>query len=130
MKTKKIMMFSGILCFFLLTGLTRAVAQDVEVPIYLPYSGNYNDWYITFTKVGTTESYYFHTDDDTFESKVLGTLPAGNYDIEFQSSHFPNGFDFGIWGNETYSFKIRSDGFIWYGVTIDQYTSMAIDEGY
>lgn len=130
MKTKKVMMFVGVMCFFMLTGLQKSVAQDVEVPIYLPYSGNYNFWDITFTKVGTTESYYFHTDNNTFNTKVLGTLPVGTYDIEFQSSHFPNGFDFGIWGYETYAFKIKSDGFTWHGVNIDEYTSMAIDEGY
>lgn len=130
MKKNKIMMFTGVLCLFMLTSFQKSAAQDVDVPIYLPWSGNYNDWYITFTKVGTSDTYYFHTNNDTFNSKVLGALPTGTYDIEFQSPHFPAGFDFGIWGLNTYDFKIRSDGFTWYGVTIDEYTLITIDAGY
>ena len=130
MKTKPIMLFAAILCFFMLTGMKKSVAQDVQVPIYLPYSGHYNDWYITFTKVGTTESYFFHTDNSTFNSQILGTLPAGTYDIEFQSGYFPKAFDFGVCGLNYYQYKIRSDGFFWLGAVIDETTYLAIDEGY
>jgi|GEM_PF-1146016 len=133
MKTKKMLMMSGVLCFLMLTGLKRSIAQDVELPITLPYSGNYNEWTITFTsETFPYQQYYFETDDDTYDSQILGTLPAGTYTIEFNSGHFngSRGFDFGVTGQNYYMYKIRSDSFTWSGAVIDSSTAIHIDEGY
>lgn len=133
MTTKKAIMMTGVLCFFMLIGLKQSNAQNVQIGINLPYSGNYNEWNLTFTNESTYEVYYFTTGDANFSSQILGSLPAGTYTIEFADAggYFPwEGFDFGVCGNNYYSFKTRNDNFTWYHAIIDASTSIQIDEGY
>ncbi len=130
MKAKKILMTAGVLCFFMLVGLNQSKAGDVEVGINLPYSGNYNQWFLTFTNEATNEVFYFETGDANFDSHILGTLPEGTYTIYFDSGYFPQGFDFGVCGQNYYSFQSRNDAFTWYHAVIDATTSIQIDEGY
>lgn len=122
---------SAVLCFLMLTGLKQSIAQDVEVGLNLPYSGNYNEWSIKFTNQATSEVFYFETDDDSFDSHILGTMPAGTYTIEFDSAYFPwYGFDFGVCGNDYYHFRTSNSSFTWYSAVIDASTVIQIDEGY
>lgn len=129
MKTK-MMLFAGVLCFFMLTGLKKSVAQDVQVGIYLPYSGHYNEWDITLTNVYTGDSYEFHTNSTTFNTNVLGTVPAGTYNIDYQSIYFPTGFDFGVTSTDYYHYQIHRSSFRWFSAPIDATTFLIIDEGY
>lgn len=116
-----------LLCMFL-TGFTRSVAQDVEVGIWLPYSGNYNNWSIEF--FGNDGSYYsFYTNDDMFENHILGTIPAGTYRIEFNSG-YSGGFDYGVTGPTYYHYHADGNYYTWYGAVIEEGTSIMIDEGY
>lgn len=130
MKTKQFLIMAGVLCLFMLTGLKSSLANPVEIGINLPYSGNYNVWYLTFTNESTNEVFYFETGDDNYDSHILGTLPEGTYTIEFNSGYFPLGFDFGVCGSNYYSFRARNDAFTWYHAVIDSTTSIQIDEGY
>jgi len=129
MKTK-MMMFAGVLCLFMLTGLKKSVAQDVQVGIYLPYSGNYNEWDITLINDITGETYEFHTNSTTFNTQILGTVPAGHYNIDYQSIYFPTGFDFGVTSTDYYHYQIHRSAFRWFTAPIDETTFLIIDEGY
>lgn len=126
---KRIIVLFSLVCFFLSSGFTSVSAQNsVELGIILPSSGNYNNWIITFT--GSNGTYTFTTNDDNFESQVLGVIPEGTYDIEFNSGYFPSGFDFGVCGPTYYHFRVRNDSFTWYGAVIEEGTYIQIDEGY
>jgi hypothetical protein len=118
-----------LVCMFL-SGFTRSVAQDVELHITLPYSGNYNFWSIDLISYSTGETYHFDTDDDTFESNLLGTVPAGTYRIEFQSTYTSEGFDYGVTGPTYYHYHADGSSYTWYGAVIEDGTWLAIDEGY
>jgi hypothetical protein len=84
----------------LLTGYTKTMAQDnVDITLNLPYSGNYNDWYIKFTNNNTSTVYEFWTDDSNWQTSILGTIPAGNYSVEFSSSYYPHVFEFYVGGH-------------------------------
>lgn len=128
MKTK--MMFIGALCFFMLTGLKQSLAQDVEVGVYFPSSGRYNEWDITLVNWNTGERYEFHTNSTTAQTNILGTVPAGRYNIDFQSNYFPLGFDFGVAGTNYYHYEVHYGTFTFYSAQIDTGTSIFIDEGY
>jgi hypothetical protein len=53
------------------------------------------------------------------------------YTIGFDRNYFPyNGFDFGVCGDNYYSFKARNEAFTWYHAVIDASTYIQIDEGY
>ena len=126
------MLFFGALCFFMLTGLKQSVAQevqDVQVGIYFPYNTNYNEWDITLTNSNTGVSYEFHTNSATADTNILGTVPAGRYNIFFQSSyfHYPLGFDFGVAGADFYRYEVHYGLFTFYGAQIDATTSIFID---
>jgi len=131
MKSRKLLIMTGLMCFFMLSGLTKTVAQDVQVGITLPYSGNFNNWTITFTNESTNEVFYFQTDDSNFQSGILGNMPAGTYTISFDCPYFPwEGFDVGVCGDNYYQFKARNSGFDWYHAVIDATTYIQIDAGY
>src|SRR5688572_17128120 len=94
----------ALLCGLLLTGFTpkktvtdpKRVVTDVELSIQLPWSGIYNDWIITFKSRDTGEWCELITDDSMWpDGGILGTIPAGNYDIEFNSG-YSRGFEFGV----------------------------------
>lgn len=132
MKTK-MMLFFGALCFFMLTGLKQSVAQDVpnvEVGIYLPSSGNYNEFYITFINQNTGERFEFHTDNNTAHTNVLGTIPAGLYNIDFQWDYWTTGFDFGVTSTDFYHYEAHHSAFTYYSAPVDALTILHIDEGY
>jgi hypothetical protein len=114
----------------LLGGFTRSSAQDVQVGISLPYSGNFNYWTITFYEYSGPNSYVFETDDDTFDSQILGTLPPGKYNIELNSGYWWEGFDFGVCGPTFYHFKQGHPSFTWYSAEIEDGTYIQIDAGY
>ncbi|WP_207429420.1 hypothetical protein [Pedobacter sp. SYSU D00535] len=130
MKAKKVLLTVAVACLFMIVGVQKTLAQNVQVGILLPYSGNYNNWTLTFTNESTYEVFYFETDDSNFTSQVLGSLPAGTYTIEFNSGYFPAGFDFGVCGDNYYKFTARNDAFTWYHAVIDSSTYIQIDEGY
>jgi hypothetical protein len=118
-----------LLLGMLITGATRSVAQDVQVNIALPYSGNFNNWTITFST--WERSYVFETDDDTFQSGILGTLPAGTYDVTFDSNYFSSeGFDFGIHTPSFSDWRVMHWSFTWYSVYVEPQTLITIDAGY
>lgn len=120
-----------LLCGILLTGFSRkAVAQDVTVAIYLPYTGLYNDWTITFTDENNSSNWYeFHTTYENFETQILGTLPAGTYTVDIQSPHFPHPFDFWMSSPNYSSHRAVGDGFIWYHVVVEEGSVLQVDEG-
>jgi hypothetical protein len=121
----------ALICTMLLTGFTRSVAQDVEIEINLPYSGNFNEWFITFYDRNSDAVYYFETDDGTFDSDILGTIPAGSYNVEFNCPYFPwEGFDINIYGPNVDKTKIVNDAVTIYDVPIEDGTVIRIDEGY
>jgi hypothetical protein len=61
---------------------------DVDMYILLPaYSERlqyWNFWTVTFVDESTNDTYSFDTDNSTYDSNVLGTLPAGTYTVTFQ----------------------------------------------
>jgi len=129
MKSKLSFIPLALLCTLLLTGFTKAVAQDVEVKIALPYSGNFNNWTITFHT--WERSYVFETDDDTFDSGILGTVPTGTYDVSFDSNYFSwEGFDFGIHTPGFSDWRVMHWSFTWYSVYVEPETLITIDAGY
>ena len=124
------MLFAGLLCFFMFIDLKQTVAQEVQVPIFLPYSGRYNEWDITLTNRLTGFTYEFHTTNATFNTFILGTVTAGNYDITYDSSYFPRVFDFGVSNPNYYHWRQYGSSFIWFNAPIDENTILNIDEGY
>jgi len=62
--------------------------SDVDMYILLPaYSERqqyWNFWTITFVDESTNDTYSFDTNNSTYDSEVLGTLPAGTYTVTFQ----------------------------------------------
>lgn len=121
----------ALLCGMLLTGFSKAVAQDVELTINLPYSGNFNEWTITFYDRNSSNVFILETDNSTFSSHILGTIPAGQYNVEFNCPYFPwEGFDCGVIGPNFYHFMARNDAFTMYNVPIEEGTGLQIDEGY
>jgi hypothetical protein len=121
----------ALLCGMLLTGFSKAVAQDVELSIILPYSGNFNDWTITFYSRNSSDVFILQTDNSTASSGILGTIPAGQYNVEFNCPYFPwEGFDCGVIGPNFYHFMARNDAFTMYNVPIEEGTGIQIDEGY
>jgi hypothetical protein len=128
MNFKKSLIPVALLVCMFLTGFTRSVAQDVQVQIGLPYSGNYNYWGIDFYS-STGEHYRFDTNDDTFESGVLCTIPAGIYEIDFNSG-YSGGFDYGVTGPTYYKYHASGNSYNFYGAVIEEGTTIYIDEGY
>ncbi len=129
----KMTLFVGALCFFMLTGLKQSIAQDVQnvqVGIYFPYNSNYNEWDITLTNSATGESYEFLTNSTTAATNILGTVPAGRYNIFFRSNYFPAGFDFGVTSTDFYHYEVHYGLFTFYGAPIDATTCIFIDAGY
>lgn len=90
----------ALLFFMTLSGSTIRLSQqqEVEVGIVLPYSGSFNEWQITF--IGNGDPIEFETDDDTFDSEVLGSVPPGEYRIEFNSGYGNSTFDIEAFGPE------------------------------
>jgi len=128
MKVKQILLVLGLVFCTFFIGAKNSIAQDVQVRISLPVSGNYNTWTIIFT--GNNGTYTFYTDDNTEYFDVIGTVPAGRYNIEFQSIYSPEGFDFGICGPNFYHFRSGVPDFDWFGAEIEEGTYIQIDEGY
>ena len=131
MKTNKILKTAGVLCLFLFIGSKSFAQTNVEVGINLPYSGNYNYWTITFSD-NNGNSYTFYTDNNSFNSHVLGTIPAGTYNIDFSCSYWGSeGFDIGVCGPNYYHFNSsHTSDFTWYSAVIEDGTYIQIDEGY
>jgi hypothetical protein len=117
-----------LLCIFL-TGFTRSNAQDVDVYINMPYSGNYNNWSIDFYNNLTQDHYHFETNDATFPTNYLGTVPAGTYRIEFNSDYY-GGFDYGVTGPNFYQYHSSGNSYTFYNALIEPETTIQIDEGY
>jgi hypothetical protein len=133
MKRKLNLIPLALLCGMLLTGFTRPVVpkkavNDVTVTVYLPYTGMYNEWVITFIDQNTNW-YEFHTTDETFETQILGTLPAGTYTVDIQSGYFPHPFDFWMSSPNYSSHRAVGDGFTWYNVVVEEGSVLQIDEG-
>ena len=75
----------------------RQTSTDVNLLVYLPYSGTHNYWNIEFRSLtdGSGLTYYFTTDDNVAASNQLGSLPAGKYDVFYYAIYGPNAyFDF------------------------------------
>jgi hypothetical protein len=103
----------ALLCTMLLTGFTpKRVLTDVDLYISLPWTGNYNDWTITFYQKYGPESYTFYTNDDTWDDGYLGTIPEGVYNIEFNSG-YSGSFEFGVDGPNFYHY-MGGTGYTWY----------------
>lgn len=121
----------ALLCGMLLTGFSKAVAQDVEIGIILPWSGNFTDFSITFYDRHSSDVYYLQSDETMFPTGVLGYIPPGNYNVEFNCPYFPwEGFDCGVTGPNYYHFMARNDAFTMYNTIIEEGTVIQIDEGY
>jgi hypothetical protein len=130
MKFKKSLIPVALLLCICLTGFTRSVvAQDVDVYINMPYSGNYNNWSIDFYNDLTQDHYHFETNDASFPSSYLGTVPAGTYRIEFNSDYF-DGFEFGVTGPSYYQYHSGFTSLTFYHAVIETGTTIQIDEGY
>jgi len=126
-----------LLCGMLLTGFTpkkavtdpNSVVTDVELYIQLPWSGIYNDWIITFKSRDTGEWYELITDDSMWpDGGILGTIPAGNYDIEFNSG-YSRGFEFGVDAPDFYHWRFGDNYFNWYNVPITGDATIMIHQG-
>ena len=116
-----------LVCMFL-SGFTRSVAQDVQVSIVLPWSGNYNNWGIDF--YGTSgEHYRFDTNDETARTGILGTIPAGVYEIDFDSPYNAS-FEYGVVGPNYYKYHLGTFYYNFYGAVIEEGTTIFIDQGY
>lgn len=134
MKAKQILMVLGFIGCISLLGFTRCVAQDAEVDISLPYSGNYNYWTITFTSVNYPGTQYtFYTDDDNYDPnggyEPLGTVPTGTYNIEYTSAYEDNFFDYGVITSPDYAEYEEGHGydFIYYNAPIADGSILTID---
>lgn len=104
---------------------------SINLPIYLPYSGRYNEWTITFHDVYSSDTYILYSNNSTFNSGILGTVPYGTYNIEFDCPYFPLGFDFGVYSDTNgITFGPKSDSFTKYNQVIDAGSYIQIDEGY
>ncbi|HWV74550.1 MAG TPA: hypothetical protein VN040_22685 [Pseudosphingobacterium sp.] len=117
--------------FVLLSSFKYSLAQDVEVRVNLPYSGNFNEWIITFT--GGSDTYTFETNDETFASGVLGVLPKGTYTVNFDSPYFSHeNFDILVYdGGEIVRQGISSSrDLTLYSVVIGDDPHIQIDAGY
>ncbi|MCL4637588.1 MULTISPECIES: hypothetical protein [Olivibacter] len=130
---KKQQMVRGlvIFSFILLASFKSSYAQNVEVPIILPYTGNFNNWIITFTS--GSDTYTFETNDDTFDSGILGTLPKGTYTINFNSPYFSSeNFDILVYdGSDLTGHGITSfTDLTLYNVVIGDEPLIQIDAGY
>lgn len=131
MKTRKMMKVLVVLGLIVCAGFKTSFAQDTEIPIILPYSGNFNEWIITFTNGADT--YTFETDDDTFDSGILGTLPKGTYTINFNSPYFSSeNFDILVYnGGDIIGHGITSfTDLTLYNVVIGDEPLVQIDAGY
>lgn len=131
MKMQQMMKALVILGFMVLGSFKTSYAQDVEIPIILPYTGNFNEWTITFTN--GTNTYTFETDDETFDSGILGTLPKGTYTINFNSPYFSSeNFDILVYdGSDLTGHGITSfTDLTLYNVVIGDEPLVQIDAGY
>jgi hypothetical protein len=110
------------------SGFTKVQAQNpVQVGIVLPYSGNYNHWNIRFYD-WTGLVYEFDTDDNTFNTQVLGMIVPGTYKVEFSNNYNYGGlFDYGIIGPTYAHFRGSYDYYQWYGAVIEEGTYIQID---
>ena len=128
------LMIAGVLCFFMLTGLKKSVAQDVQVKVFLPYSGNYNEWNITFTNENTNEVYYFETDNTTFSSAILGTVPAGTYRIDFDRNWYTSSsaFEIGVYlpPSNSYIYKVVDSSINFDHIVVEEGTDITISQDY
>lgn len=132
MKKQQMMKALVILGLILLGSFKSSYAQDTEVRIILPYTGKFNEWNIKF-KDGTN-TYTFETNNETFESGVLGTLPEGTYTVTFSSPYFSyENFDILVYTSDpnVYSRGItQSTDLTLYRVVVDHDTFVQIDAGY
>ncbi|QNL52252.1 hypothetical protein H8S90_12145 [Olivibacter sp. SDN3] len=131
MKTQRIMNALVVLSFVVLSSFRHSYVQDVEIDIILPHSGNFNEWIITFTD--GTNTYTFETDDDTFDSGILGTIPLGIYTVNFNSPYFSyENFDILVYdGGEIVSRGTTySTDLTLYNVVIGDEPNIQIDAGY
>jgi len=131
MKKQQMMKGLVILGLILLGSFKSSYAQDVEVRVNLPYSGNFNEWIITFT--GGSDTYTFETNDETFESGVLGVLPKGTYTVNFDSPYFSyENFDILVYdGGKIVRQGISSSrDLTLYSVVIGEDPHIQIDAGY
>ncbi|MFC0318430.1 MULTISPECIES: hypothetical protein [Olivibacter] len=130
---KKQQMVRGlvIFSFILLASFKSSYAQNVEIPIILPYTGNFNNWIITFTS--GSDTYTFETNDDTFDSGVIGMLPKGTYTVNFDCPYFGSeNFDILVYnGGEIVRQGITSSrDLTLYNVVIGDEPLIQIDAGY
>jgi hypothetical protein len=127
MKFKKNLIPVALLFSMLLAGFTRSVAQDVEVSISLPYINVYNNWVITFMNRDTGDWYTFETNDDTYPYGVLGTVPAGNYDIHFNSGYSIS-FEYGVTSPNFTGWRGGGNEYTWYRVVVEDGTMLHIED--
>jgi hypothetical protein len=98
---KKLIMALLLACS--LIGMSGRPQADVEITIQFPYSGYYNEWIVTFTnRVPPYDQYQFETTLAQYpngvpgQSGILGIIPEGNYDIEFNSPYSSDQFDYDL----------------------------------
>ena len=132
MKKQQMVKALVVFVFILLVSFKSSYAQDTEVKIILPYTGKFNEWIIKF-KDGTN-TYTFETNNETFESGVLGTLPEGTYTVTFSSPYFSyENFDILVYTSDPNVYSrgtTQSTDLTLYRVVVDHDTFIQIDAGY
>jgi len=120
----------ALMSIVFLTGYTRNEAQ-VQVGITLPSSGQYNYWDIQFYDSNNNLAYEFFTDDNTFNSGILGNVQPGTYEIDFRNVHVPDWylFDYSIYNTDAEPvLKEGHPGFQFFGAVIQEGTNIVIDK--
>jgi hypothetical protein len=127
MQLKRNLMALLMVCSVSLMGAARSAAQDVQVGIQLPYGGNYNFWNIQFYDTNGFFQFDLNTNNSTYTSQVLGTVPAGRYRVEFWGN-YDGVFDFGFAGPSGYDWAMGQSPYQFYNVTIEEGTTLYIDK--
>src|SRR5262245_13725259 len=97
-----------LVCGFLISGVNKAAAQ-ASIKVSLPALGNQNFWNITLTSKTTSQQYSFNTNNSTYPSAVVGTVPEDIYDIYIQGDYNGSQFAYDIANDAYHDFQWSSN---------------------
>ena len=121
---KKNLMLLVLICGFLFTTFSSAVAQNV--PVHLTCPPNKWVWQITFSN-NSGAYYQFDVTEDMSDNNVIGSIPPGTYTIDFYSGYGGVLFDYGIDTPNYYHWHFGENYITINNVPVDGETFLQID---